>query len=560
MITVTNVSVNFSGQPLFKDVDLKFTPGNCYGIIGANGAGKTTFLRVLSGDLDPSTGSVSYPSDMRMSVLKQDHFAFEEYTVLDTIIMGNQRLYDIMKEKDALYAKEDFSDEDGIRASELEGEFAELDGWEAESNASRLIQGLGLSQDILYDRMSSLTAKEKVKILLAQALFGDPEIILLDEPTNHLDIQAIDWLEDFLLDYTGLVIVVSHDRHFLNTVCTNIVDVDYGKITMYVGNYEFWYQSSQLMQKMVKDQNKRKEDKIKELQSFIQRFSANKSKSKQATARRKLLDKLSVEEMPASSRRYPYVGFTMDREAGKELLTVENLSKTIDGVKILNNISFRVNKDDKIAFVGENELANTTLFKIITGEMEPDEGTYKWGTTTSQSYFPLDNNAFFDGCDLNLVQWLSQYTEETTETFMRSFLGRMLFSGDDVYKPVKVLSGGEKVRCMLSRMMLFGANILILDQPTNHLDLESITAVNNGLIDFKGNVLFASHDHEFINTIANRIMEITPEGLIDRLSSYDAVSYTHLVEACLGKNDSFCSVAGRNRSRTADSGGDSRLS
>ena len=521
MITVTNVSVNFSGQPLFKDVDLKFTPGNCYGIIGANGAGKTTFLRVLSGDLDPSTGSVSYPSDMRMSVLKQDHFAFEEYTVLDTIIMGNQRLYDIMKEKDALYAKEDFSDEDGIRASELEGEFAELDGWEAESNASRLIQGLGLSQDILYDRMSSLTAKEKVKILLAQALFGDPEIILLDEPTNHLDIQAIDWLEDFLLDYTGLVIVVSHDRHFLNTVCTNIVDVDYGKITMYVGNYEFWYQSSQLMQKMVKDQNKRKEDKIKELQSFIQRFSANKSKSKQATARRKLLDKLSVEEMPASSRRYPYVGFTMDREAGKELLTVENLIKTIDVVKILNNISFRVNKDDKIAFVGENELANTTLFKIITGEMEPDEGTYKWGTTTSQSYFPLDNNAFFDGCDLNLVQWLSQYTEETTETFMRSFLGRMLFSGDDVYKPVKVLSGGEKVRCMLSRMMLFGANILILDQPTNHLDLESITAVNNGLIDFKGNVLFASHDHEFINTIANRIMEITPEGLIDRLSSYD---------------------------------------
>ncbi len=521
MITVSNVSVNFSGQPLFKDVDLKFTPGNCYGIIGANGAGKTTFLRVLSGDLEPSTGSVSYPSDMRMSVLKQDHFAFEEYTVLDTIIMGNQRLYDIMKEKDALYAKEDFTDEDGIRASELEGEFAELDGWEAESNASRLIQGLGLSQDILYDMMSSLTAKEKVKILLAQALFGDPEIILLDEPTNHLDIQAIDWLEDFLLEYAGLVIVVSHDRHFLITVCTNIVDVDYGKITMYVGNYEFWYQSSQLMQKMIKDQNKRKEDKIKELQSFIQRFSANKSKSKQATARRKLLDKLSVEEMPASSRRYPYVGFTMDREPGKELLTVENLSKTIDGVKILNNISFRVNKDDKIAFVGENELANTTLFKIIMGEMEPDEGTYKWGTTTSQSYFPLDNNAFFDGCDLNLVQWLGQYTEETTETFMRSFLGRMLFSGDDVYKPVKVLSGGEKVRCMLSRMMLFGANILVLDQPTNHLDLESITAVNNGLIDFKGNVLFASHDHEFINTIANRIMEITPDGLIDRLSSYD---------------------------------------
>ena len=521
MITVSNVSVNFSGQPLFKDVDLKFTPGNCYGIIGANGAGKSTFLRVLSGDLEPSTGSVSYPSTMRMSVLKQDHFAFEEFTVLDTIIMGNQRLYDIMKQKDALYAKEDFTDEDGILASELEGEFAELDGWEAESNASRLVQGLGLSSDILYDMMSSLTAKEKVKVLLAQALFGSPEIILLDEPTNHLDIQAIEWLEDFLMEYEGLVIVVSHDRHFLNTVCTNIVDVDYGKIKMYVGNYEFWYASSQMVQKMIKDQNKRNEDKIKELQAFIQRFSANKSKSKQATARRKLLDKLTVEEMPASSRRYPFVGFTMDREPGKELLTVENLSKTIDGVKVLNNVSFRVNKGDKIAFVGENEIANTTLFKIIMGEMEPDEGSFKWGTTTSQSYFPLDNNEFFDGCDLNLVQWLSQYTEETTETFMRSFLGRMLFSGDDVYKAVKVLSGGEKVRCMLSRMMLFGANILVLDQPTNHLDLESITAVNNGLMDFKGNVLFASHDHEFINTIANRIIEIRPEGIVDRLSDYD---------------------------------------
>lgn len=521
MITVTNVSVNFSGQTLFKDVDLKFTPGNCYGIIGANGAGKTTFLRILSGDLDPTTGSVSYPPDMRMSVLKQDHFAYDDYTVLDTIIMGNQRLYDIMKQKNELYAKEDFSDEDGILASELEAEFAELDGWESDSNASRLIQGLGLSQDILYEPMTSLTAKEKVKILLAQALFGNPDIILLDEPTNHLDIQAIEWLEDFLMEYEGLVIIVSHDRHFLNSVCTNIVDVDYGQIKMYVGNYEFWYESSQMVQKVLKDQNKRREDKIKDLQAFIQRFSANKSKSKQATARRKLLDKLSVEEMPASSRRYPFVGFTMDREPGKELLTVENISKTIDGVKILNKVSFRVNKDDKIAFVGENELANTTLFKIITGELEPDEGSYKWGTTTSQSYFPLDNNEFFDGCDLNLVQWLGQYTEETTETFMRSFLGRMLFSGDDVYKPVKVLSGGEKVRCMLSRMMLFGANILILDQPTNHLDLESITAVNNGLIDFKGNVLFASHDHEFINTIANRIIEIRPEGIIDRLSTYD---------------------------------------
>ena len=522
MITITDLSVNFSGQPLFKDVNLKFTPGNCYGIIGANGAGKTTFLRTLSGDLEPSTGSISYPPEMRMSVLKQDHFEFEDFTVLDTIIMGNRRLYDISKQKDELYAKEDFSDEDGILASELEAEFAELDGWEAESNAGRLVQGLGLSQDILYDKMSAHTAKEKVKVLLAQALFGNPEIILLDEPTNHLDIQAIDWLEDFLMDYSGLVIVVSHDRHFLNAVCTNIVDVDYGKITMYVGNYEFWYESSQMVQKVLKEQNKRREDKIKELQSFIQRFSANKSKSKQATSRRKLLDKLSVEEMPASSRRYPFVGFTKDREAGKELLTVDNLSKTVDGTPVLNRVSFRVNKGDKIAFTAENDLANTTLFRIITGEIEPDEGSYKWGTTTSQSYFPLDNGSFFDDCDLNLVEWLGQFTEETTETFMRSFLGRMLFSGDDVYKPVKVLSGGEKVRCMLSRMMLFGSNILILDQPTNHLDLESITAVNNGLIDFKGNVLFASHDHEFISTIANRIIEIRPDGgIIDRLSDYD---------------------------------------
>lgn len=521
MITVTNVSLNFSGQALFKDVDLKFTPGNCYGIIGANGAGKSTFLRILSGELEPSTGNVSMPPHVRMSVLKQDHFAYDEYTALDTIIMGNQRLYDIMKEKDELYAKEDFTDEDGIRASELEGEFAELNGWEAESDASRLIQGLGLSNDILYNQMESLTGKEKVKVLLAQALFGQPDIILLDEPTNHLDIQAIDWLEDFLLDYEGTVIVVSHDRHFLNTVCTSIVDVDYGKIRMYVGNYEFWYESSQIMQKMLKDQNKKNEDKIKELQSFIQRFSANKSKSKQATSRKKLLDKLTVEEMPASSRRYPFVGFTMDREAGKEILTVEGISKTIDGVKVLDNVTFRVNKDDKIAFVGENEIANTTLFKILMGEMEPDEGSYKWGTTITTSYFPMDNSEYFNGCDLNLVQWLGQYTEETTETFMRSFLGRMLFSGDDVFKPVKVLSGGEKVRCMLSRMMLFGSNVLVLDQPTNHLDLESITAVNNGLIDFKGNLLFSSHDHEFIQTIANRIIEFTEDGMLDRLCTYE---------------------------------------
>ena len=525
MITVNDVSLNFSGQTLFKHVDLKFVPGNCYGIIGANGAGKTTFLRILSGDLEPTTGEVVIPKNERMSVLKQDHFQYDAYTVLDTVIMGNQHLYDVMKEKDALYEKEDFSDEDGVKASELDAEFAEMGGWEAESDVSRLIQGLGLSNDILYSEMSTLTAKEKVKVLLAQALFGKPDIILLDEPTNHLDIQAIEWLEDFLMDCESLIIVVSHDRHFLNTVCTSIVDVDYGGIRMYVGNYDFWYQSSQLMQRMIRDQNKKKEEKIKELQDFISRFSANKSKSKQATARRKLLDKLTVEELPASSRRYPFVGFTMDREPGKEILAVEGLSKTVDGRKVLDNVSFRVNKGDKIAFVGEDEIAKTTLFKILMEEIEPDEGTFKWGTTITTSYFPLDNSAFFNDCDLNLVDWLGQYTgstaEESTESFKRSFLGRMLFSGDDVYKPVKVLSGGEKVRCMLSRMMLYGSNVLILDQPTNHLDLESITAVNNGLIDFKGVVLFASHDHEFVETIANRIMEFVDGKLIDKMCTYD---------------------------------------
>ena len=525
MITVNDVSMNFSGQTLFKHVDLKFIPGNCYGIIGANGAGKSTFLRILSGDLEPTTGEVIIPKEERMSILKQDHFQYDAYTVLDTVILGNQHLYDIMKEKDALYEKEDFTDEDGVRASELEAEFAEMGGWEAESDASRLLQGLGLPGDILYSEMSSLTAKEKVKVLLAQALFGKPDIILLDEPTNHLDIQAIEWLEDFLLDCEALTLVVSHDRHFLNTVCTNIVDVDYGQIKMYVGNYEFWYESSQLVQRMIKDQNRKNEEKIKELQSFIQRFSANKSKSKQATARRKLLDKLTVEEMPASSRRYPFVGFKMDRECGKEILAVENLSKTVDGRKVLDNVSFRVNRGEKIAFVGEDEIAKTTLFKIVMGEMEPDEGTYKWGTTITTSYFPLDNSAFFNDCDLNLVDWLGQYTadnaEENTESFKRSFLGRMLFSGDDVFKPVKVLSGGEKVRCMLSRMMLFGSNVLVMDQPTNHLDLESITAVNNGLIDFQGVVLFSSHDHEFVQTIANRIMEFHDGKLTDKLGTYE---------------------------------------
>ena len=526
MITVNDVSLNFSGQTLFKHVDLKFTPGNCYGIIGANGAGKTTFLRILSGDLEPTTGEVVISKDQRMSVLKQDHFQYDQYTVLDTVIMGNQRLYDIMKEKDALYAKEDFTDADGVKASELEAEFADMDGWEAESDVSRLIQGLGLSNDILYSEMSSLTAKEKVKVLLAQALFGKPDIILLDEPTNHLDIHAVEWLEDFILECESLIIVVSHDRHFLNTVCTNIVDVDYGGIKMYVGNYEFWYESSQMMQRLIRDQNKKKEEKIKELQEFVSRFSANKSKSKQATARRKLLDKLTVEEMPASSRRYPFVGFKMDREPGKEILAVEGLTKTVDGRKVLDNVSFRVNKGDKIAFVGEDEIATTTLFKILMEELEPDAGTFKWGTTITTSYFPLDNSAFFNDCDLNLVDWLGQYTadnaEEGTESFKRSFLGRMLFSGDDVYKPVKVLSGGEKVRCMLSRMMLFGSNALVLDQPTNHLDLESITAVNNGLIDFKGVVLFASHDHEFVQTIANRVMEFVDGKLIDKMCTYDA--------------------------------------
>ncbi len=521
MITVTDVSLNFDGTDLFSHVNLKFVPGNCYGIIGANGAGKSTFLKILSGELDCSKGEVSIAPKTRMSVLKQDHFAYDAYTVLDTIIMGNQRLYDIMKEKDTLYAKEDFSDEDGIKASELEAEFAEMDGWEAESEASRLIQGLGLPADILEQQMAGLGGAEKVKVLLAQALFGHPDIMLLDEPTNHLDIASVSWLEDFLMDYPGTVIVVSHDRHFLNNVCTHIVDIDYSKIKMYVGNYDFWYESSQLMQRMIRDQNKKNEDKIRELQTFIQRFSANKSKSRQATSRKKLIEKLTVEELPASSRRYPYVGFQMDREAGKEILSVNGLSKTVDGVKVLNNVSFVVNKGDKIAFVGENEIANTTLFQILMGEVEPDEGDFKWGISTSQSYFPKDHSDFFNDCDLSIIKWLMQYSKDTTETYLRGFLGRMLFSGDDVLKQVQVLSGGEKVRCMLSRMMMFGANVLVLDQPTNHLDLESITAVNNGLIDFKGNILFASHDHQFIQTVANRIIEFTPDGKKDKVCSYE---------------------------------------
>lgn len=521
MINVNNVSLDFSGSKLFSDVNLLFNPGNCYGIIGANGAGKSTFLRILSGDLEPSSGSIEIPNGQRMSVLKQDHFAFDEFSVLDTIIQGNERLFEIMKQKDALYAKEDFSDEDGVLASELEGEFAELNGWDAETEAGRILQGLGLDTSLLYEQMGAQGDTEKVKILLSQALFGKPEIILLDEPTNHLDLQSITWLEDFLMDYVGTVIIVSHDRHFLNNVCTHIVDIDYNKIRMYVGNYDFWYESSKLMQRLMNDQKRKTEEKIKDLQSFITRFSANKSKSRQATSRRKLIDKLAVEDMPASSRKYPYVGFTMDREIGKDVLTVSDISKTVDGVKVLNNISFTVAKGDKIAFIGENEIAQTTLFKILMEEMEPDEGTFKWGVSTSQSYFPKDNTEFFNESDSSLLEWLSQYSNDVTETYLRGFLGRMLFSGEDVYKPVKVLSGGEKVRCMLSRMMLYGANVLILDQPTNHLDLESITAVNNGLTDFKSNVLFTSHDHEFIQTVANRIIEITPDGLIDRVCSFD---------------------------------------
>ena len=473
MITISDLALQYSGTFLFQHVDLQFTAGNCYGVIGANGAGKSTFLKLLSGELDSTKGTISIKPGLRMSVLKQDQFRYDAYTILDTVIMGNQRLYDIMKQKDALYAKPDFSDEDGLLASELETEFAELNGWEAESDASRILQGLGVPVELHNDRMADTDGRVKVKVLLAQALFGQPDIILLDEPTNNLDIESINWLENFILDYedNGLVIVVSHDRHFLNTVCTHIVDIDYGKIRMYVGNYDFWYESSQLMQNLIRSKNKRNEEKIAELQAFISRFSANKAKSKQATARRRLLDKLSVEEMPASSRRYPFVGFTQEREVGKDILFVTDVSKTVDGVKLLDKVSFIVNRGDKIAFVGENEVAQTTMFKILMGELEPDEGTVKWGVSTSQSYFPKDNSEYFDGHDETLVDWLRQFSEKKDDVYLRGFLGRMLFSGEDVFKSVKVLSGGEKVRCMLSRMMLSGANVILLDQPTNHLDM-----------------------------------------------------------------------------------------
>ena len=524
MITISDLALQYSGTFLFQHVDLQFTAGNCYGVIGANGAGKSTFLKLLSGELDSTKGTISIKPGLRMSVLKQDQFRYDAYTIMDTVIMGNQRLYDIMKQKDALYAKPDFSDEDGLLASELETEFAELNGWEAESDASRILQGLGVPVELHNDRMADTDGRIKVKVLLAQALFGQPDIILLDEPTNNLDIESINWLENFILDYedNGLVIVVSHDRHFLNTVCTHIVDIDYGKIRMYVGNYDFWYESSQLMQNLIRSKNKRNEEKIAELQAFISRFSANKAKSKQATARRRLLDKLSVEEMPASSRRYPFVGFTQEREVGKDILFVTDISKTVDGVKLLDKVSFIVNRGDKIAFVGENEVAQTTMFKILMGELEPDEGTVKWGVSTSQSYFPKDNSEYFDGHDETLVDWLRQFSEKKDDVYLRGFLGRMLFSGEDVFQSVKVLSGGEKVRCMLSRMMLSGANVILLDQPTNHLDMESIQAVNKGLIAFPGNILLASHDHEMLQSVANRIIEFRPDGTIcDRLGTYD---------------------------------------
>lgn len=511
----------FGGRKLFNDVNIKFNPGNCYGVIGANGAGKSTFLRILSGEIEPSTGEVSVQSGMRVSVLKQDHYQYDNFPVIETVIMGNQRLYEIMKEKDEIYAKADFTDEDGIKAAELEHEFAEMNGWEAESDASYLLQGLGIGTDLHFKNVSELSGGEKVKVLLAQALFGKPGILLLDEPTNHLDIKSIKWLEEFLINFEGTVIVVSHDRHFLNKVCTHMADVDFGKIKLYVGNYDFWYESSQLAFQLMKDQNKKKEEKVKQLQEFIARFSANASKSKQATSRKKLLDKITIDDIQPSSRKYPFVGFTPEREVGNDILFVEGLSKTIDGEKILDNVSFTVMKDDKIAFVGENEIVNTTLFKILMGEMEPDSGSFKWGVTITTAYLPKDNSEFFNDCDLSLVDWMRQFSEEKSETYLRGFLGRMLFSGEEALKQAKVLSGGEKVRCMLSRMMLSSANVLLLDQPTNHLDLESITAVNNGLSDYKSVILFTSHDHQFIQTVANRIIEITPDGVIDKMMPYD---------------------------------------
>ena len=521
MISANNITLRIGKKALFEDVNIKFTEGNCYGLIGANGAGKSTFLKILSGQLEPTSGDVVITPGQRLSFLQQDHFKYDDFTVLDTVIMGNKRLYDIMKEKDAIYAKEDFSDEDGIRASELEGEFAEMDGWNAESDAAMLLNGLGIDTDLHYTVMSELPGALKVKVLLAQALFGNPDILLLDEPTNHLDLDAIAWLEEFLINFENTVIVVSHDRYFLNKVCTNIADIDYGKIQLYAGNYDFWYESSQLLIKQMKEANKKKEEKIKELQDFISRFSANASKSKQATSRKKALEKIELDEIKPSSRKYPYIDFRPNREIGNEVLTVTELSKTIDGVKVLDNVSFILGREDKVAFVGGNELAKSTLFKILAGEMEPDSGSYKWGVTTSQSYFPKDNTAIFD-TDLSIVEWLTQFSEIKDATYVRGFLGRMLFAGDDGVKKMRVLSGGEKVRVLFSRMMIEGSNVLIIDEPTDHLDMESITAVNNGMIKFPGVILLSCRDHQVVQTTANRIMEILPGGsMIDKITTYD---------------------------------------
>ena len=521
MISANNITLRVGKKALFEDVNIKFTEGNCYGLIGANGAGKSTFLKILSGQLEPTKGDIVITPGQRLSFLQQDHFKYDAYPVLDTVIMGNERLYQIMKEKEAIYAKEDFTDEDGIRASELESEFAEMNGWEAESDAATLLNGLGVDTEFHYTQMADLTGSMKVKVLLAQALFGNPDILLLDEPTNHLDLPAIEWLEEFLINFDNTVIVVSHDRYFLNKVCTHTADIDYGKIQLYAGNYDFWFESSQLLIKQMKEANKKKEEKIKELQEFISRFSANASKSKQATSRKRALEKIQLDDMRPSSRKYPYIDFRPNREIGNEVLMVENLSKTIDGVKVLDNISFTLGREDKVAFVGANEQAITTFFRILTGEMEPDEGNYKWGVTTSQAYFPKDNTQEFDN-DLTITDWLTQYSEIKDATYVRGFLGRMLFPGEDGVKRVRVLSGGEKVRCLLSKMMISGANILILDEPTNHLDMESITALNNGLIKFPGVILFTSHDHQFVQTTANRIMEILPNGkLVDKITTYD---------------------------------------
>ncbi len=521
MISTSNVTLRVGKKALFEDVNIKFTEGNCYGLIGANGAGKSTFLKILSGQLEPSKGEITITPGERLSFLQQDHFKYDEYPVLDTVMMGNARLYEIMKEKEAIYAKEDFTDEDGIKASELEGEFAAMNGWEAESDAATLLNGLGIPAEMHYEIMQNLNGPEKVKVLLAQALFGNPDILLLDEPTNHLDLDAIAWLEEFLINFDNTVIVVSHDRYFLNKVCTQIADIDYGKIKLYAGNYDFWYESSQLLIRQMKEANKKKEEKIKELQEFISRFSANASKSKQATSRKRALEKIQLDDIQPSSRKYPYIDFRPNREIGNEVLTVEGLSKTIDGEKVLDNLSFTLNHDDKVAFVGGNELAKTTLFQILTGEMEPDEGTYKWGITTSQAYFPQDSGSEFDN-DYTIVEWLTQYSEEKDVTYVRGFLGRMLFSGDDGVKKVKDLSGGEKVRCLLSKMMISGANVLVLDEPTNHLDMEAITALNNGMVKFPGVLLFSSRDHQIVQTTANRIMEIVPGGkLIDKITTYD---------------------------------------